>query len=61
MAIAYVMLQKQIDEIIIGVDNPDQLKVNLEMFGKEFDPLLRNEIEKITVEEKELLYPKNWN
>ncbi|WP_379088213.1 aldo/keto reductase [Pedobacter sp. UC225_65] len=61
LAIAYVMLQKQIDEIIIGVDNPDQLKVNLEMFGKEFDPLLRNEIEKITVEEKELLYPKNWN
>lgn len=61
LAIAYVMLQKQIDEIIIGVDNPDQLKVNLQMFGKEFDPLLRNEIEKITVEEKELLYPKNWN
>jgi aryl-alcohol dehydrogenase-like predicted oxidoreductase len=61
LAIAYVMLQKQIDEIIIGVDNPDQLKVNLHMFGKEFDPLLRNEIEKITVEEKELLYPKNWN
>jgi aryl-alcohol dehydrogenase-like predicted oxidoreductase len=61
LAIAYAVLQKQIDEIIIGVDNPDQLKENVEMFTKAYNSSLVNEVKNIIVEEKELLYPKNWN
>lgn len=61
LAFAYVMLQSQIDEIIIGVENQNQLIENIELFSKKYDKSIVEEINKIQIKEKELLYPKNWN
>ncbi|MBC7381835.1 MAG: aldo/keto reductase [Bacteroidia bacterium] len=60
LALAYVVLQPSIDEIIIGVENKDQLIKNIALFKKEYTPTLIEEINKINIKEVELLYPKNW-
>jgi aryl-alcohol dehydrogenase-like predicted oxidoreductase len=61
LALGYALLQSQIDEIIIGVENEVQLKKNIELFNMKFDPSVIEEVNKIIIIEKELLYPKNWN
>lgn len=61
LALAYVIKQQFIDEIIIGVENKIQLSQNIEFFTKEFDPEVVHGINKINIKEVELLYPKNWN
>ncbi len=61
LAIAYATMQEYIDEIIIGVENENQLIENVELFENRYDESIIDEINKINIEEKELLYPKNWN
>lgn len=60
LALQYAVNQINIDYVVIGVDNLEQLENNL-YFAKQN---LRNEIihtiDSINVAETELLYPKNW-
>jgi aryl-alcohol dehydrogenase-like predicted oxidoreductase len=61
LAFGYALLQTQIDEIIIGVENQSQLIKNIELFAMSFDSSILEEVNKLKIIEKELLYPKNWN
>lgn len=61
LALLYVLQQPEIDNIIIGVDNLEQLKYNVKICLKCLAPEIINKINQITVKETELLYPKNWN
>jgi uncharacterized protein len=60
LAMSYVHAFDEIDNMVIGIDNPDQLKRNLAVdystFKKDHKQLINN----IRVEEKELLNPNNW-
>lgn len=60
LALGYALLQSQIDEIIIGVENKIQLIENIDLFKRSYDPTMVEEVNKINVNEKKLLYPKNW-
>jgi aryl-alcohol dehydrogenase-like predicted oxidoreductase len=60
IALNYVMQQDGIDKVLIGVDNLNQLKTNL----NNIDYILNNEIielvNKINIEDENLLNPSNW-
>ena len=63
LALQYVIFNKYIDGVIIGVDNLNQLKDNIKL-GNQNLPIIYKEIFKkidnINVEEEELLNPTNW-
>ena len=61
LAIGYVVQQPLIDEIIIGVENVQQLKRNIELFSNHYSPVIIEEVNKIKMVDEQLLYPKNWN
>ena len=61
IALLYALQQEEIDYVIIGVDNLNQLKNNLSVCRNKLSPDIINEINQIKVKETELLYPKNWN
>jgi aryl-alcohol dehydrogenase-like predicted oxidoreductase len=61
LAMAYVVSQPLLDEVIIGVDNVNQLKQNLQASRAILTPEMIEKIDNIKVENSELLYPKNWN
>jgi aryl-alcohol dehydrogenase-like predicted oxidoreductase len=60
LCLQYAAAQKEIDEIIIGVDSGQQLNENINALNQELSPQVRAAIDKIKVEETELLYPYNW-
>jgi aryl-alcohol dehydrogenase-like predicted oxidoreductase len=60
LCLQYAAAQKEIDEIIIGVDSEQQLNENINALNQELSPQVRAAIDKIKVEETELLYPYNW-
>ena len=58
--LAYVFSNTLIDEVILGVDNLNHLKANINIV-KAINPLSDYaEFNKLFVREQELLYPKNW-
>lgn len=61
LALLYALQQKEIENIIIGVDNLSQLKRNIDITKRFLEPGIVEEIDKIMVKETDLLYPKNWN
>jgi aryl-alcohol dehydrogenase-like predicted oxidoreductase len=61
LALMYALSQPEIDHIIIGVDNPEQLRKNLIAAKKCLDANILEVINQIALAETELLYPKNWN
>lgn len=61
LALLYVMGQPEIDEIVIGVDNLEQLHRNLNANQNSISTEIVEEINQIAVQEITLLYPKNWN
>ena len=61
LALNYVANKNYIDKIIIGVDSLDQLKSNLNFNPNNFSERYSQEIEKIQIEDMELLNPSNWN
>ena len=61
LALNYVANKNYIDKIIIGVDSLDQLKSNLNFNPNNFSERYLQEIEKIQIEDMELLNPSNWN
>jgi aryl-alcohol dehydrogenase-like predicted oxidoreductase len=61
LALQYVSQIKEIDNIIIGVDNLDQLEKNIKYLENELSPQIIRDINQIYFKPAELLYPKNWN
>jgi uncharacterized protein len=60
LALQYALQQKEIDHVIIGVDNIEQLQRNLSFSQMQLPTGVIETINKIIVKETELLYPKNW-
>ena len=60
LALNYVCNQKNIDKVLIGVDNVHQLESNILSEKKNIKKELTNNIEAIDVEETKLLNPSNW-
>ncbi|MDB5210956.1 MAG: uncharacterized protein JWQ30_1783, partial [Sediminibacterium sp.] len=60
LCLQYVSAQKEIDEIIIGVDNKEQLIHNLNSVNTKLSAELCEHINSIKVSENSLLYPYNW-
>lgn len=60
LALNYVISNPYIDGILIGVDNVDQLKLNLQSIEKGIPTELIDEIDEIFEENIELLNPSNW-
>lgn len=61
LALNYALQQPEIDYVIIGVDNLEQLKRNIMFALKPVVPEIMEPINQLIVKETELLYPKNWN
>lgn len=60
LALNYVCNQKNIDKVLIGVDNVHQLESNILSEKKMITKELTNNIEVIDVKETKLLHPSNW-
>ena len=60
LALNYVCNQKNIDKVLIGVDNVHQLESNILSAKKYMKKELINNIEAIDVQETKLLNPSNW-
>lgn len=60
LALNYVCNQKNIDKVLIGVDNVHQLESNILSEKKNIKKELTNNIEVIDVKETKLLNPSNW-
>lgn len=61
LALNYVIQQKNIDNVLIGVDFVDQLKENVISLCREIPDEVINQINIIDVKEIALLNPSNWN
>jgi aryl-alcohol dehydrogenase-like predicted oxidoreductase len=60
MALQYALSINEIDAVIIGVDNIEQLISNMEIAKNIIDKDLKKEIDKINVAQLNLLNPINW-
>lgn len=60
LALGYVYSQKNIDNVLIGVDTLEQLEININSIEKKISNLEIKEIEKIKIEDINLLNPSNW-
>jgi uncharacterized protein len=60
LALNYVLQQKDIDRVIIGVESMDQLETNILNSTKRISSSIMDSINEIIVEQTELLHPKNW-
>jgi aryl-alcohol dehydrogenase-like predicted oxidoreductase len=61
LCLAYAEGVNEIDHIIIGIDNSQQLIRNIDSCEQALDTALIKEINAIDIEETALLYPQNWN
>lgn len=60
LALNYVLNQKFIDKVIIGIDNLNQLLKNVRNLEVALDPQIINLIDEINIKRKDLLLPYNW-
>lgn len=60
LALNYVCNQNNIDKVLIGVDNVDQLESNILSEKKNIEKELIEKIEVINVKETKILNPSNW-
>ena len=60
LALNYVCNQKNIDKVLIGVDNVHQLESNILSEKKNIEKELIKKIEAIDVKETKILNPSNW-
>ena len=61
LALSYVVNQKEIDHVLIGVDNVLQLKQNIESIISNISPKLLKQINSIDIKNIDLLDPRNWS
>ena len=60
LALNYVCNQKNIDKVLIGVDNVHQLESNILSEKKNIEKELIKKIEAVDVKETKILNPSNW-
>ena len=60
IALNYVMKQQNIDKVLIGVDNLNQLDKNLNSIDTTLNDEIYESINKIDIEAEYLLNPSNW-
>lgn len=60
MALAYSLMQNNINQVLIGIDSIKQLEDNFSAFHYQLDEKLISEINAITIENDELLNPALW-
>jgi uncharacterized protein len=60
LAMGYAMQCKAADKVIIGVDTLEQLKQNVKLCETVLPVDIVQEIDRVRVQEVNLLYPKNW-
>lgn len=61
IALNYVVQQKQIDQVLIGVDTVAQLNQNLESLDRSLPAELMAQLDVLNVKENTLLNPSTWN
>lgn len=61
MAINYVLNQKDVDYLVLGIDGLDQLDQIFNNLDYKLSCELMDAIDSLSVIEVEKLYPKNWN
>ena len=61
LALMYAFCQPDIDHVIIGVDNLQQLQRNLNALQQNISAEIIEKINQVSVLETDLLYPKTWN
>ncbi|MES2680271.1 MAG: aldo/keto reductase [Bacteroidota bacterium] len=61
VALNYAMQQKNISNVLIGVDTVDQLRKNISSLTHTISKALLEQIDALQVKETELLNPSNWN
>lgn len=60
LALGYCLNQKYIDNTLIGIDSIEQLKDNFKSLNYELDINIKNEVNSIKVNDKNLLNPSLW-
>lgn len=60
-ALQYVLRNRDIDGVLVGVDSASQLTCNINAAQEEIKKELLEKIDRIRVQEIELLNPVNWN
>lgn len=60
LALNYACQNNNIDKVLIGVDNANQLSENMHSVNKLIDKNVFTEINNIEIHKKELLNPSNW-
>ena len=60
LALNYTYSKSYIDKVLIGVDNVEQLNLNLNSIKKGISKNLLNEIATINIDNKAILNPANW-
>ena len=60
LALNYVLSKKYIDKVIIGVENVNQFRENINLLYEDLNHKVYEIIENITIEDKYLLNPSNW-
>ncbi len=61
LALGYCFAQNHLDQVLIGVDSISQLKENLKALKNPIPNELIKQIDKLLVEDKNLLNPSLWN
>lgn len=61
LALNYVVQQNNIDHVLIGVDNSEQLQSNLTSLQHKIPASVMLQVDALSVSEAELLNPSNWN
>lgn len=61
LSLSYVLQQKNIDSVLIGVDSVDQLRENIKTSQKKISEEVMKQVDLIDVKEITLLNPSNWN
>lgn len=60
LALNYALRNEAVDKVLIGVDNANQLKNNIDSVNKLIDENIFTEINNLEIKKKELLNPSNW-
>ena len=61
VALNYAIHNKDIDGVLLGVDNSMQLIKNIDSIWDKYPAEILDFVNLLNVKEKELLHPKNWN
>lgn len=61
ISLNYALSVQNIDGVLIGVDNINQLKQNIEMINRNLSKSIGKEIDRINIEDVSLLNPSNWS